>query len=328
MSQSILVIITLAASFCGAAALVAAVVSLLRARRGSIAEVRLNELAKASAAADWGDVEEEAHPASLVADESEQPAEWEHWLSRFLDLRSLIRQAGVRLTPVQLLALTGALIVAGSALGSLTQVRLTTMPLAAALAGSLPLLWLLWKRHQRLIKFETQMPDAMDLLARSLRAGHSMADGLRLIGDEMAEPISGEFLRCYQQQALGMPLEATLEELTVRMPNLDLRFFVNAVVLQRQTGGDTAEILDKIARLIRQRFQIRAQVRALTGEGRLSGLVLLALPIVLAIYLYFRNPDYLMILFREPLGHKMIVAAIVLQLTGAVVIKKIVDIKI
>jgi tight adherence protein B len=328
MSPNILVIITLGASFCGAAALVAAVVSLLRARRGSIAEVRLNELAKASAAADWGAIEEESHPASLVADASEPPAEWERWLSRFLDLRNLIRQAGVRLTPMQLLALTGALIVAGGALGSLTQVRLTAMPIAAALAGSLPSLWLLWKRHQRLIRFETQMPDAMDLLARSLRAGHSMADGLRLIGDEMAEPIAGEFLRCYQQQALGVPLEATLEELTVRMPNLDLRFFVNAVVLQRQTGGDTAEILDKIARLIRQRFQIRAQVRALTGEGRLSGLVLLALPIVLAIYLYFRNPDYLMILFREPLGHKMIVAAIVLQLTGAVVIKKIVDIKI
>ena len=155
-----------------------------------------------------------------------------------------------------------------------------------------------------------------------------MADGLRLIGDEMAEPISREFLRCYRQQALGVPLEATLEEMTARVPNLDLRFFVNAVVLQRQTGGDTAEILDKIARLIRQRFQIRAQVRALTGEGRLSGLVLLALPIVLAIYLYFRNPDYLMILFREPLGHKMVLAAIVLQLLGAVVIKKIVDIKI
>jgi tight adherence protein B len=328
MSQSILTIITLTAAFCGAAALVAAVVSLLRARRGSIAEVRLNELAKATAAGNWGDSEEDYHPAASISEEAERPAEWERWLARFLDLRTLIRQAGVRITPVQLLALTGASIVAGSTLGGLTPAPATAMPVGAALAGSLPLLWLLWKRHQRLGKFESQMPDAMDLLARSLRAGHSMADGLRLIGDEMAEPISAEFLRCYQQQALGVPLEATLEELTARVPNLDLRFFVNAVVLQRQTGGDTAEILDKIARLIRQRFQIRAQVRALTGEGRLSGLVLLALPIVLAIYLYFRNPDYLMILFREPLGQKMVLAAIVLQLMGAVVIKKIVDIKI
>lgn len=328
MSQTILVIITLGASFCGAAALVAAVVSLLRERRGSIAEVRLNELAKASAVGDWAEPEEEYQPPSLVADEPERPAEWERWLARFFDLRMLLGQAGAPLTPAQLLALTGALLLAGSTLGGLTQVPLVAMPVAAALAGSLPWLWLLWKRHQRLIKFESQMPDAMDLLARSLRAGHSMADGLRLIGDEMAEPISREFLRCYRQQALGVPLEATLEEMTARVPNLDLRFFVNAVVLQRQTGGDTAEILDKIARLIRQRFQIRAQVRALTGEGRLSGLVLLALPIVLAIYLYFRNPDYLMILFREPLGHKMVLAAIVLQLLGAVVIKKIVDIKI
>jgi tight adherence protein B len=328
MSQSILTIVTLAAAFCGAATLVAAVISLLRARRGSIAEVRLNELARSTAAGDWGECEEEYHPAAYVAEEPERPAEWERWLSRFLDLRILIRQAGVRITPAQLLALTAASIVAGSVFGGITQAPATAMPVAAALAGSLPLLWLFWKRHQRLGKFEAQMPDAMDLLARSLRAGHSMADGLRLVGDEMAEPISAEFLRCYQQQTLGVSLEATLEELTARVPNLDLRFFVNAVVLQRQTGGDTAEILDKIARLIRQRFQIRAQVRALTGEGRLSGLVLLALPIVLAIYLYFRNPDYLMILFREPLGHKMVVAAIVLQIMGAIVIKKIVDIKI
>jgi tight adherence protein B len=328
MSQSILTVVTMAAAFCSAAALVAAIVSLLRARRGNLAEMRLSELAKATAAGDWEDFEEAYRPAIYVSEEPERPAEWERRLSRFLDLRVLIRQAGVQVSPAQLLALTAASIVAGSALGGITQVPATTAPVGAVLAGSLPLLWLLWKRHQRLGKFDSQMPDAMDLLARSLRAGHSMADGLRLIGDEMAEPISAEFQRCYQQQALGVPLEATLEELTVRVPNLDLRFFVNAVVLQRQTGGDTAEILDKIARLIRQRFQIRAQVRALTGEGRLSGLVLLALPIVMAIYLYFRNPDYLMILFREPLGQKMLVAAIVLQIMGALVIKRIVDIKI
>ncbi|MCU0873503.1 MAG: type II secretion system F family protein, partial [Pirellulaceae bacterium] len=106
------------------------------------------------------------------------------------------------------------------------------------------------------------------------------------------------------------------------------RFFVNAVVLQRQTGGDTAEILDKIARLVRQRFQIRAQVKALTGEGRLSGMVLLALPVVLAIYMQVRNPEYLAVLFRDPIGHLMLVGAVVLQIIGALVIKKIVDIKI
>ena len=328
MSLTILTIVTVTAAFGAAASLVAAVVSVVRARRGNIAEVRLNAMTKILATSAWEDPEEDPPSLTCASEDPERPAEWERWLSGYVDLRILIRQAGVRTTPAQLLALTAASVLAGSVLGGGTQAPALAMPVGAAVAGLLPLGWLLWKRRQRLGKLEAQMPDAMDLLARSLRAGHSISDGLRLIGDEMAEPISAEFRRCYQQQTLGVSLETTLDELTERVPNSDLRFFVNAVVLQRQTGGDTAEILDKIARLIRQRFQIRAQVKALTGEGRLSGLVLLALPVVLAIYLLFRNPDYLMVLFRDPLGHKMLTAAVVLQIVGAVVIKKIVDIKI
>jgi len=327
MNLGFLTILTVSAAFCGVAALVAAVVSLVRERRGSVAEARLDALAKATAVATWAD-EDAYTPPVYMTDEPSQPAEWERWLSHYLDLRFLIRQAGIRVTPVQLLALTAALFVAGAVLGGITPMGALAAPLAAVLAGSLPMLWLFWKRHQRLEKFENQMPDALDLLARSLRAGHSMADGLRLIGEEMAEPIAAEFQRCYRQQELGVPLETTLDEMTVRVPNPDLRFFVNAVVLQRQTGGDTAEILDKIARLVRERFQIRAQVKALTGEGRLSGLVLLALPIVLAVYMHVRNPNYLAVLFRDQIGHWMVIGAIVLQIVGAFVIKRIVDIKI
>jgi tight adherence protein B len=327
MSPGFLKILTMGAAFCSVAALVAGVISLLRERRGSIADARLNALAKSTAAATWNDDEADAPPV-YVSDEPERPAEWEQWLSQFLNLRFLIRQAGVQITPLQLVAFAAALFVVGAVLGGATKVPALAMPTGAGLASILPMLWLFWKRHQRLGKFENQMPDAMDLLARSLRAGHSMADGLRLIGEEMAEPIAAEFQRCYRQQELGVSLETTLEELTVRVPNSDLRFFVNAVVLQRQTGGDTAEILDKIARLVRQRFQIRAQVKALTGEGRLSGMVLLALPVVLAIYMHVRNPNYLAVLFRDPMGQLMLVGAVVLQIIGAIVIKKIVDIKI
>jgi tight adherence protein B len=327
MSLGFLTILTMGAAFCSVAALVAAAVSLFRERRGSVAEARLNVLAKSTAAATWDD-DEAYTPPVYVFDEPERLAEWEQWLSQFLDLRFLIRQAGVQITPLQLVALAAALFVVGAVLGGATQVPALAMPVGAVLAGAMPPLWLFWKRHQRLGKFDNQMPDAMDLLARSLRAGHSMADGLRLIGEEMAEPIAAEFQRCYRQQELGVSLEATLQELTVRVPNSDLRFFVNAIVLQRQTGGDTAEILDKIARLVRQRFQIRAQVKALTGEGRLSGMVLLALPVVLAIYMHVRNPDYLAVLFRDPIGQVMLVGGVVLQIVGALVIKKIVDIKI
>lgn len=327
MNQGFLTILTTGAAFCCVAALVAAVLTLLRERRGSVAEARLDALAKATAVATWT-ADEDYTPPVYITDEPAQPAEWEQWLSQYLDLRFLIRQAGVRVTPVQLLALTAALFVGGAVAGGVTPMGALAAPLAALLAGALPMLWLFWKRHQRLEKFENQMPDAMDLLARSLRAGHSMSDGLRLIGEEMAEPIAAEFQRCYRQQELGVPLETTLDEMTVRVPNPDLRFFVNAVVLQRQTGGDTAEILDKIARLVRQRFQIRAQVKALTGEGRLSGMVLLALPIVLAVYMHVRNPNYLAVLFRDSIGHWMVIGAVVLQIVGAFVIKKIVDIKI
>jgi tight adherence protein B len=144
----------------------------------------------------------------------------------------------------------------------------------------------------------------------------------------MAEPAAGEFHRSYEQQQLGMPLEESLEELADRIPQVDVRFFATAVVLQRQTGGDMAEILDKIGRLIRERFQIRGQIQALTGEGRLSGIVLLALPVGLGAYMYFKNPDYLMVLFEDPIGHKMVAGAIISQILGALCIKKIVSIKV
>jgi tight adherence protein B len=195
-------------------------------------------------------------------------------------------------------------------------------------AGCLPMSWVIWKRHQRLGKFERQLPEAMELLARSLRAGHSVADGIRLIGEEMTLPISSEFSRCYEQQNLGKPLNDSLEEMADRIPNLDVRFFATSIILQRQTGGDMAEILEKIGRLIRQRLEIRGQIKALTGEGRLSAVMLLGMPIVLAIYMYIRDPEYLRPLAEHPLGQKMVIVAGVLQVVGALVIKKIVNIKV
>ncbi|NLF73372.1 MAG: secretion protein [Candidatus Anammoximicrobium sp.] len=327
MALTPLTIITIAAAFCGVAALTAGCLSLLQTRRGSTAEARLDALVKSTLETTWDGAENIGEQMVLPAEDEQLPP-WEQRLAQVLDLRLFIRQAGVGITPLQLVSLSALLAVLGGLLGAATQAAVFAAPLGACAAGAIPLLWLFWKRRQRLGKFESQMPDAMDLLARSLRAGHSLADGLRLIGEEMAEPIAAEFHRCYQQQALGVSVEDTLENLTFRVPNLDLRFFVNAVVLQRQTGGDTAEVLDKIARLIRQRFQIRSQVKALTGEGRLSGVVLLAMPIALGIFMYIRNPAYLMILFYDPLGQWMMLTAIVLQIIGAIVIKKIVDIKI
>jgi tight adherence protein B len=222
----------------------------------------------------------------------------------------------------------GALALLGALVGASSPFRWLTVPLAAALGGMLPLAWLYQRRRARLNRFEAQFPEAVDLLARSLRAGHSLADGIQMIGTEMASPMRDEFHRCYEQQNLGVPLEDAMEQVAQRIPNVDLRFFVTVMVMQRETGGDLVELLEKISRLIRERFQLRGQVKALTGEGRLSGVVLLALPILLAIYMYFRNPDYLMMLFQDPRGRMMVGGAAIAQVLGAVVIKKIVDIRV
>jgi tight adherence protein B len=192
----------------------------------------------------------------------------------------------------------------------------------------LPFAWLMLRRRSRLRKFAAQLPDALELISRALRAGHSLGSGFSLVAEEMRPPISKEFQRTFEEQNLGVSLEDALQAFTDRMPNLDLRFFATAVVLQRQTGGDLAEILDKIGYLVRERFKIFGTVQALTGEGRLSGIVLLALPPALFLAVYKLNPDYVMPLFTDPMGRQMLMGGVVMQLLGAIVIKKIISIKV
>ena len=148
------------------------------------------------------------------------------------------------------------------------------------------------------------------------------------MSSEVAPPLGKEFGRVFEEQNLGIPWEESLDALTERIPNLDLKFFATAVILQRQTGGDMAEILDKIAGLIRERFKIWGQVQALTGEGRLSGVVLMGLPVVLFVAVYRLNPEYVMVLFTDPMGKKMLAVAVFLQILGALTIRKIVNIKV
>jgi tight adherence protein B len=201
-------------------------------------------------------------------------------------------------------------------------------PVVALIFGFMPLGWLLWRRRSRFKRFAKQLPDALELVGRALRSGHSLASGMHVVVSEMPPPISIEFSNVYESQNLGIPIEQAMKDMLTRMPNLDLKFFVTSVVIQRQTGGDLAEILDKISHIIRERFKILGQVQALTGEGRISGIVLMALPIALFFVVYHLNPDYIMLLFTDPLGRKMIAAAAVLQVMGAISIKKIVSIKV
>ena len=172
------------------------------------------------------------------------------------------------------------------------------------------------------------LPEALELIARALRAGHSLGAGFKLVADEMSPPIATEIGRVYEEQNLGISLDDALDDLVCRIPNLDLRFFATAVILQRQTGGDLAEILDKIGHLVRERFKIWGAIQALTGEGRISGIVLLSLPPVLFLAIYRLNPQYIGILFTDPLGKQLIAVAVFLQILGALVIKKIINIKV
>jgi len=218
--------------------------------------------------------------------------------------------------------------VLGFALALAVNAPFALWPFFSLFFASIPYFWLSFRRSRRFKAFARQMPDAMELIGRALRSGHSLASGLHVVVEEMPEPICTEFSMAYEQQNLGVPLEKALKSMLSRMPNLDLKFFVTAVAIQRQSGGDLAEVLDKIGYVVRERFKIMGQVQALTGEGRISGVVLMALPVGLFFTVYYLSPEYVMLLFTHPTGRKMAAMAIVLQLMGAYSIKKIIDIKI
>ncbi len=247
---------------------------------------------------------------------------------RLQRLTLLFDQADSPIKPETFFGISFGAGIVGVIMGLIAHAPLPLLPVCAMMTGTLPLLWLLWRRRRRFKKFAMQLPDALELVARALRSGHSLSSGLKVVVSEMPEPISEEFSHAYEEQNLGVPIDTALKGMLKRMPNMDLKFFVTAVAIQRQAGGDMAEILDKIGYIIRERFKILGQVQALTGEGRISGVVLMGLPIALFFAVYYLNPPYVMLLFTEELGRKMIAVAIVLQILGAVCIKKIVNIKI
>jgi tight adherence protein B len=245
----------------------------------------------------------------------------------FFKVSKMFEQADLKMKPSALFGLALGFGLVGGLISTLL-VNIYVAPVGGGVLFSLPFIWLWWKRNSRLKKFAAQLPEAMELVARALRAGHSLAAGLHVVADEMPEPVSKEFGRVYEEQNLGISLEEALMHMCDRVPNLDLRFFVTSVNIQRQTGGDLAEILDRIGHIIRERFKILGQVKALTAEGRLSGIVLIALPIGLFLMMLHMKPDYVRLLWTDPMGIKMSVGAIILMIIGSYAIKKIVDIKV
>ncbi len=243
-------------------------------------------------------------------------------------MKRLFEQADCHIKPNTLFGIGIGLGLMGTAVGLLLHLPMYVAPLVGIGPFAAPFLWLLNKRRVRLNRFASQLPDALELVARALRAGHSLAAGMHVVAEEMPAPIADEFGRVYEEQNLGIPIEESMDSMCERVPNMDFRFFVTSVAIQRQTGGDLAEILDKIGYVVRERFRILGQVKALTGEGRLSGVVLIALPFVLLLVMLYIQPGYVSMLWTDPRGIKMSLFGIVSQILGAIVIKKIVDIKV
>jgi tight adherence protein B len=202
------------------------------------------------------------------------------------------------------------------------------LPVGAAAGFSLPFLILNVKRGRRLKAFEEQFPEALDLISRALKAGHAFATGLKMVADELSEPVGPEFRKTFDEQNFGLPLKDALDNLSHRIPLLDVRFFATAVLIQRETGGNLSEILENLAHVVRERFKILRQVRVYTAHGRMTGYVLLALPAVLGIALMFINPDHMNLLFRERMGQILLMVAVTMQTVGYIWIRQVVKIEV
>jgi tight adherence protein B len=200
--------------------------------------------------------------------------------------------------------------------------------IGGALGAGVPFFFLGYKRSKRIHKFEEDFPEALDLVARALKAGHAFVTGLRMVADEMDEPVGPEFRKTFDEQNFGLPMKDALENLTARVPSLDVRFFATAVLIQRETGGNLSEILENLAHVVRERFKILRQVRVHTAHGRFTGYVLLALPVVLCIALTFINPDHMNLLFRERMGQFMLMTAVVMQTIGYFWIRQVIKIEV
>jgi tight adherence protein B len=248
--------------------------------------------------------------------------------TRGTQLGRWIEQSGVKMS-ISSLALYA---LSGGAVCGLVAARLMRMNvgwfIGGAIGFAIPFFVLNFKRKRRLRRFEEEFPEALDLIARALKAGHAFATGLKMVADEMSEPIGPEFRKTFDEQNFGLPLKDALNNLTERIPLLDVRFFATAVLIQRETGGNLSEILENLAHVVRERFKILRQVRVYTAHGRLTGYVLLALPVFLVIALSFINPEHMQLLFRERIGHMLLGATVVMQTIGYFWIRQVVKIEV
>ncbi len=303
-------------------------------QRSAQARLLRERLATVEKAAEQGPDEELA----LVRDEmlSEIPA-LDNLLrrsTRISNLQILLEQANLKMRAgnILFLCLFSSLAMGGLGLlmaGSLPQNQALLFAFTGiVLGGILPYSYASYRRTKRFRKFEELFPEAIDTLARAVRAGHAFTTALELIANEISEPVASEFRKLFEEQKFGLPVRDALMNLTERMPLVDVKFFVTAVMLQRETGGNLAEILDNLSYVIRERFKIMRQVRVYTAQGRLTMMLLMGLPPLIVIAMLMMNPMFVRPLFADPIGHTLVVAGIVLQTVGYFVIRKIIQIQV
>jgi len=254
--------------------------------------------------------------------------------SRISNLQPFLEQANLKIRAgnILVLCMVSAVALAGTgflAAGSLPPNQaLVFAAVGLVLGGFLPYSYASYRRTKRFQKFEELFPEAIDTLARAVRAGHAFTTALELIANELSEPVASEFRKLFEEQKFGLPVRDALMNLAERMPLVDVKFFVTAVMLQRETGGNLAEILDNLSYVIRERFKIMRQVRVYTAQGRLTMMLLMGLPPTIVVTMLLTSPAFIRPLFADPIGHFLVVAGIVLQTLGYFVIRKIIQIQV
>ena len=245
-----------------------------------------------------------------------------------LHLKKMLDQADLHITPSRLVMFSMMAGMLAALAASVVTVSILIMLGAGVLAAAIPFVHVWWARKKRFDQFLEHLPDALDLMSRALSAGHAFAESLHMVSAEMPEPIATEFRKTYEEQNLGLSLKLALENLTHRIPLLDLHMCVTAILIQRETGGNLAEILEKVAYTIRERFRILGDLKTLTTSSRMSAWLLCGLPIFVTLMITVLNPEYMSILWKDPRGHYLIAAAMFMQITGMLIVRKILNIKI
>jgi len=248
--------------------------------------------------------------------------------TRVSALQKTLAQAGLTMRAGNFLGMCALSGIAATVGAYLLSKRVEAAWVAMLIGFVLPYSYVSFRRNKRFEKFEELFPEAIDTLARAVRAGHAFTTALEMITAEVAEPVAGEFRQLFEEQKFGMPVRDALLNLTDRVPLVDVKFFVTAVMLQRETGGNLAEILDNLSYVIRERFKIQRQVRVYTAQGRLTMALLMGMPPIIVVTMLVLNPGFIHPLFADPIGHTLLVAGITLQTVGYFVIRKIIRIQV